>query len=159
MRKLIKDDFDYLEEQVRAGKMSRQAVANIIKVPATVVCRWVADGRSLWERYLTRKKRAARGLLTIRTIETPEWGVQTYTYCAERLKINPPSFAKRVRKYGKDDPRTWVEGKLGRAASATDQNVCGKNSEWGNLGGKPRDHMLKNIPEPTKYERRMYGMV
>jgi len=158
-RRLTKELLDDLEDQIRSGETTRQAAADIVGVTGPVMCRWVSDGRPLWDRYVKLRKHSAKDPVISRKIQTPEWGTQTYAFCAEKLKITVQAFSKRVNKHGAGSPRTWVVGKLVENSMKVQAGGLEARSDWGSLGGKPRDHVLKRIPEPTKYERQMYGMV
>jgi len=156
-RRLTKEILNTLEEQIRSGETTRQAAADIVGVTGPVMCRWVTDGRPLWDRYTKLREYSSREPLATRTVQTPEWGLQTYAYCAKKLQVSVPSFAKRLHKHGPDNPRTWIVGKLVENNLKEYQDKLEMKSNWGNLKGRPRDHNLSRIPEPTKYERRMYG--
>lgn len=156
-RQLTKQQLEDIESNIRAGEMTRQAAADLVGVTGPVMCRWISDGRPLWKRYARLVEYTSGEPLATRTVQTPEWGIQTFAFCAEKLKISLQSFAKRMRKHGPESPRTWVVGKLVENSSTPGSDNFIASQEWGKLGNNPRDHVLKRIPEPTKYERRLYG--
>jgi len=160
-KNLKESDLQDLEYRIRAGLLSRQAAADIVGVTAPVMCRWITDSSGcLWERY--KKLRSVNTLapLNIRRVVSPEWGEQTYEFCADKLEISVPSFAKRLRKHGADSPRVWVKGKLvehGRK-STPEERALGQ-PRWEGLPNRSRDANLSKIPGPTKYERSLYALV